>query len=331
MIKLFQNLLQWLFLKAEGLFNAAFGDRINPFYHLGAITFFLFWIVGASGLYLYVFFETGIAEAYSSVIALTNNQWWAGGIMRSVHRYASDAMVLTMVLHMLRYFAFNLYHGFRWFSWVTGVMLIWMVYASGINGYMLPWDQLAQYVTVTSFEWLDWLPIFNGTLMRNFLYSDHVGDRFFTLLSFMHLGILLVLLMISLASCFPASNIGFDINRSFVPPHRMGIGSGLVIVGGFIAGYTVRWLSQTIKLPRTLDDAAFVVINGNFAIASGLKLSEAISLEKTPDHYLNVVAVKADDKDKAWTQDIVAAFKSKEYKAVLDKSFQGYARPAYLQ
>ena len=88
---------------------------------------------------------------------------------------------------------------------------------------------------------------------------------------------------------------------------------------------------EAAQLPRTLDDAAFVVINGNFAIASGLKLSEAIALEKTPDHYLNVVAVKADDKDKAWTQDIVAAFKSKEYKAVLDKSFQGYARPAYLQ
>lgn len=196
MIKKFQDLLQWLFLRMEGLFNAAFGDRINPFYHLGAITFYLFWIVGASGLYLYIFFETGVAEAYSSVIALTTKQWWLGGIMRSVHRYASDAMVLTMMLHMLRYFAFNLYHGFRWFSWVTGVMLIWMVYASGINGYMLPWDQLAQYITVTSFEWLDWLPIFNGSLMRNFLYSDHVGARFFTLLSFMHLGIPLVLLML---------------------------------------------------------------------------------------------------------------------------------------
>ncbi|MBS0466586.1 MAG: ferredoxin-NAD reductase, partial [Proteobacteria bacterium] len=71
MIKKFQDLLQWLFLRVEGLFNAAFGDRINPFYHLGAITFFLFWVVGASGLYLYIFFETGVAEAYSSVIALT--------------------------------------------------------------------------------------------------------------------------------------------------------------------------------------------------------------------------------------------------------------------
>jgi len=153
-------------------------------------------VVGASGLYLYIFFETGLSVAYSSVVHLTENQWFAGGIMRSVHRYASDAMVLTMVLHMLRYFAFNLYHGFRWFSWVTGVMLIWMVYATGINGYMLPWDQLAQYVTVTSFEWLDWLPSFGGTLMRNFIYSSAVGDRFFTLLSFMHLGLPLVVLMV---------------------------------------------------------------------------------------------------------------------------------------
>lgn len=196
MIKRFQALLQWVFLRVEGLFNAAFGDRINPFYHLGSITFFLFWVVGASGLYLYIFFETGLSVAYPSVVALTENQWFAGGIMRSVHRYASDAMVLTMVLHMLRYFAFNLYHGFRWFSWITGVMLVWMVYATGINGYMLPWDQLAQYVTVTSFEWLDWLPSFGGTLMRNFIYSSAVGDRFFTLLSFMHLGLPLVVLMV---------------------------------------------------------------------------------------------------------------------------------------
>jgi len=195
-MKQLQALLQWLFLRAEGLFNAAFGDRINPLYHLGAITFFLFWVVGASGLYIYAFFETGVSVAHSSVMSLTHDQWFAGGIMRSIHRYASDAMVLTMMLHMLRYFAFNLYHGFRWFSWVTGVMLIWMVYASGINGYMLPWDQLAQYVTVASFEWLDWLPMFGGSLMRNFVYSAHVGDRFFTLLSFMHLGIPLVLLMV---------------------------------------------------------------------------------------------------------------------------------------
>ncbi len=100
--------------------------------------------------HLYIFFETGVAEAYSSVIALTTKQWWLGGIMRSVHRYASDTMVLTMMLHMLRYFAFNLYHGYRWvLVGHRGDADLDGLNASGINGYMLPWDQLAQYITVT--------------------------------------------------------------------------------------------------------------------------------------------------------------------------------------
>ena len=71
MIKRLQALLQWLFLRVEGLFNAAFGDRLNPLYHLGSITFYLFWLVAGSGLYLYAFFETGVADAYASVQALT--------------------------------------------------------------------------------------------------------------------------------------------------------------------------------------------------------------------------------------------------------------------
>ena len=88
---------------------------------------------------------------------------------------------------------------------------------------------------------------------------------------------------------------------------------------------------EAAQLPRTLDDVEFAIINGNFAIASGLKLSDAVALEKTPDHYLNVVAVKTADKDKPFARDLIDAFHSAEYRAVLDKHFQGYARPAYLQ
>ena len=195
-MKRLQALLQWFFMRGEALFNAAFGERINPLYHLGAISFFLFWVVAATGLYLYAFFETGVSEAYASVEALTHAQWFAGGVLRSVHRYASDAMVVTMLIHLLRHFAFDHFHGFRWFSWITGVVLIWLVYVSGINGYMLPWDRLAQFVIVTSFEWLDWLPSFGGTLMRNFIHANSVGDRFFSLLSFMHIGLPLLVLLL---------------------------------------------------------------------------------------------------------------------------------------
>jgi NAD(P)H-flavin reductase/ferredoxin/quinol-cytochrome oxidoreductase complex cytochrome b subunit len=195
MIAATQAVLQRAFMRLEALFNAAFGDRLNPLYHLGAISFWLFWLVAGSGLYLYAFFETGVAGAHASVEALTHRQWFAGGILRSVHRYASDALVVTMLIHMLRHFAFDRLRGFRWFSWVTGVALIWGVYVSGINGYMLPWDRLSQFVIVATFEWLDWLPGFGGTLVRNFLYPSSVNDRFFSLLAFMHIGLPLLLLL----------------------------------------------------------------------------------------------------------------------------------------
>ena len=189
MLRLIQRAGRWPFLKAERLFNHAFGEENNPLYHLGAISFFLFWIVLASGLYLYVFFETGVDEAYSSVEHLTTGQAYLGGVMRSLHRYASDGMVLTMLLHLGRHFLFDHYRSFRWFSWISGVVVLWLVYISGINGYMLPWDRLAQFVTVGTAEWLDWLPIFNGTLVRNFVFEGAVNDRLFSLLSFLHIGL----------------------------------------------------------------------------------------------------------------------------------------------
>ncbi|HRN75748.1 FAD-binding oxidoreductase [Ottowia sp.] len=196
MISRLQALMRWGFMQVEALFNRAFGDRLNPYYHLGALTFFLFWIVAGTGLYLFAFFDTSVTGAYESVERLTHKQWFAGGIVRSVHRYASDAMVVTMVIHMARYFAFDRLRGFRWFSWVTGVFLIWMVYVAGANGYMLPWDQLAQYVTTASFEWLDWIPMFRGTLIRNFIYDTGVSDRLFSLLVFVHIGVPLLTLLL---------------------------------------------------------------------------------------------------------------------------------------
>jgi NAD(P)H-flavin reductase/ferredoxin len=105
-------------------------------------------------------------------------------------------MVLTMAVHALRYFAFDRLRGFRWFSWFTGVLLIWLVYVAGANGYMLPWDRLAQFVTQASFEWMDWLPGFGGSLIRNFIYPENVSNRLFSLLVFIHIGVPLVALLL---------------------------------------------------------------------------------------------------------------------------------------
>ncbi len=195
MLKKLQGFLQWFFLRMEAVGNRVFGDRLNPMYYLGATSYWMFWLVVASGLYVYVFYETGVDKTYASMESITHGQWWAGGIMRSVHRYASDAMVLTMLLHMTRHFAFDRYRSFRAFSWVTGVIVLWLVYVSGVNGFMLPWDKLAQFVVIGTTEWLDSLPVFNGILTRNFITPEAITDRLFSLLSFLHIGIPLVVML----------------------------------------------------------------------------------------------------------------------------------------
>ena len=159
MIRGVQAGLRWLFMHAEGWFNRAFGDRLNPFYHLGSTTFFLFWVVAGSGLYLYAFFDTSVSGAYLSVAELSTRQWFLGGLLRSVHRYASEAMALLLLVHMLRHFAFDHLRGFRAFSWWTGIGLIWLFYVSAINGYMLPWDKLAHMTLFGGFAALLWVAL----------------------------------------------------------------------------------------------------------------------------------------------------------------------------
>jgi quinol-cytochrome oxidoreductase complex cytochrome b subunit/coenzyme F420-reducing hydrogenase delta subunit len=195
LFKIIQAAGQSAFSRVDRLFSAAFGDRANPLYHLGALGFYCYWIVAVSGIYLYIFFETSTVAAYQSIEQLTHGQWWLGGVMRSLHRYGSDAMVVVMFTHMTREFLFDRMRGPRWYSWFTGVPLLAFVYASGINGYWLVWDRLAQYIAVTTAEWLDWLPFFTEPIARNFLNEAAVSDRFFSLLSFLHIGIPLFLLL----------------------------------------------------------------------------------------------------------------------------------------
>jgi ferredoxin/coenzyme F420-reducing hydrogenase delta subunit len=190
-----RRLLRAGFERAERGADRVFTPALNPFAQLGALGFFLFWIVAVSGIYLFIFFDTGVVRAYQSVEWLTRDHWYHAGVMRSFHRYASDLMVVVLAVHLLREFSLDRYRGVRWFSWLTGVPIIWFLYLSGITGYWLVWDALAQYIAVTSAELLDWLPIFGEPIARNFLSPEHLSSRFFTLLVFLHIAIPLLLLL----------------------------------------------------------------------------------------------------------------------------------------
>lgn len=185
-----------VFSVAERGLDRIFGPSWNPLYNLGALGFFMYWIVAVSGIYIYIFFDTGLTEAYDSVEYMTNDQWYLAGVMRSLHRYASDAMVLFMLVHIVREFALDRYRGPRWFTWVTGTPILILVIVCGISGYWLVWDRLAQYVAIKSTEFFDWLPIFGTPVAANFLRPESLDDRFFSLMIFIHIAAPLILLFI---------------------------------------------------------------------------------------------------------------------------------------
>jgi ferredoxin/coenzyme F420-reducing hydrogenase delta subunit len=151
------------------------------------MTIFFLWIVLISGIWITIFFRTSVDGAYESVEYLSHDQWYLGGVMRSLHRYASDAAIVTLVLHILKEFVFDRYRNARWFSWMTGVPLLWLIIPLGITGYWLVWDQLALYVALISSELLDALPIFTDPMARTFLSVESLSDRFFTLMAFLHI------------------------------------------------------------------------------------------------------------------------------------------------
>jgi len=218
-LKLIQHGGRRIFQLAEGSANMVFGPKGNPLYFLGGLSFFFFYVLLVSGVYVYLFYSAQVNSAYASVEHLTHEQWYLGGVMRSLHRYAADAMVVTMILHMLRRFFNDRYNGARSFSWITGVPMLWMVSIAGILGYWLVWDKMAQFSIVRTFEWIDWLPVIAEPTARNFLTQTSMTNTLFRLLLITHMGVALFML----AAMLIHTN---RLNRPKInPPRRIIIGT----------------------------------------------------------------------------------------------------------
>ncbi|MCC7059373.1 MAG: cytochrome b N-terminal domain-containing protein, partial [Burkholderiaceae bacterium] len=180
----------------ERVLDRTCGEHDNPLRQQGGLGFYLFWLISITGAYLYIFYDTSVGGAHASVEQLTHGQAWIGGVMRSLHRYASDAFVAVLVVHLLRELVYGRFRGFRWYSWVSGIPTLWLAVASGVIGYWLVWDSVALFVATATAEWFGVLPGFGPALVRNFISEGAVSDRLFSLVVFLHIGVPLVLLLV---------------------------------------------------------------------------------------------------------------------------------------
>ena len=166
----------------------------NPLTQLGAVAGLLLLVLLVSGVYLFVVFDTSIEGAWHSIDRLSREQPFPGAWLRSLHRYAGDALMLVVWLHVVREWVLGRGHGFRRVIWWTGVPPLLLLYPSAIGGFWLNWDQLGHYSAVASSELLDQLPLLGASLTRNFTHAGALSDRLFSLLIFVHIGVPLLLL-----------------------------------------------------------------------------------------------------------------------------------------
>jgi D-methionine transport system substrate-binding protein len=84
------------------------------------------------------------------------------------------------------------------------------------------------------------------------------------------------------------------------------------------------------SLPRQIENADLAAVPGNFALAAGLDLMDAVFLEDMNENYRNVIAVKAENKDSQLAKDLIDIVQSEEYEKIFDAEFKGFSKPEWM-
>src|SRR3989304_8733809 len=125
----------------DGWANVIFSPGNNPFYYSGAICVFLLILLVISGLYLFIFYK--VSAPYQSVQYIAEKQGIYGSMIRGIHQYAADGLIIAILLHALSVFLKGRYFLWRRIIWVSGVILLIVYIVDGIVGYWMGWGERA--------------------------------------------------------------------------------------------------------------------------------------------------------------------------------------------
>jgi quinol-cytochrome oxidoreductase complex cytochrome b subunit len=120
--------------------------KVNWWFTLGSASLFLFLLQGITGIMLTIYYVPSPDHAYDSIQYIMNGVAF-GWLIRGIHHWGASLMVLIVFFHMLRTYFFGAYKYPREFTWVTGVLLLFLTLGMGFTGYLLPWNQRAYWAT----------------------------------------------------------------------------------------------------------------------------------------------------------------------------------------
>ena len=147
----------------RALLDRAVPERLSWWHTLGSATLTVFLVQIVTGLVLATYYAPSPDHAYESIRYL-QQQVSGGAFLRAVHHWGASAMVVLVLAHIIRVFAFGSYKYPREVNWLLGAVIFFLVLGFGFTGYLLPWDQRAYWATQVGTNIAGTTPVIGGAL-----------------------------------------------------------------------------------------------------------------------------------------------------------------------
>ena len=163
-------------------------------YVWGSTLVFTFFVQVVTGFVLWACYSPSTRTAWESVYYI-QNEMTLGWLVRGIHHFAAQAMVILLVFHLVQVVIDGAYRAPREVNFWLGLILMQIVLGLGLTGYLLPWDQKGYYATQVATEIMGSTPVVGPSIQQVMQggseYGHHTLTRFFAL----HAGLLPALLV----------------------------------------------------------------------------------------------------------------------------------------
>ena len=151
-------------------------------YYFGGVTLFLFIVQVISGILLMIYYKPGVETSYESIQFILSEVKF-GWLVRSIHSWSANLMILSIFIHMFSVFFTHTYKKPREFSWLGGMVLLLLAFAFGFSGYLLPWNELSFFATKVGTDIMGVIPVVGKPMLGLMRGGTDVTDatlhRFF--------------------------------------------------------------------------------------------------------------------------------------------------------
>jgi ubiquinol-cytochrome c reductase cytochrome b subunit len=115
-------------------------------YVFGSVLLFLLIVQAVTGTVLALYYSASTTDAWASVAYIQDQVTW-GWFLRGLHHHGASAVLLVGGLHLLQTALYGAYKRPRELNWIVGVLLLGLLLAFALTGYLLPWDQTGYWAT----------------------------------------------------------------------------------------------------------------------------------------------------------------------------------------